>query len=557
MATIAKDTVLADRYRLLAKLGEGSMGSVWRAEHLTLGSEVAIKLLDESIARNSVGLARFMREARAAASLRSVHVVQIHDYGVFDDTPYIVMELLRGETLGTRIHRVRALNPAETALILTHVARAIGKAHETGVIHRDLKPDNIFIVNDDDEELVKVLDFGVAKAGEGVFAATLTSAGKLLGTPAYMSAEQAAGQHVDHRTDLWALAVIAFECITGTLPFVGDDLPDLLHAIHDGPIPVPSRLANVPTGFDAWFAQGVARRLDDRFRSARQMAAELRSICGVESSSTSADRFGAAGREDGGAHPFAENGEEAEPTGMQFASALSDAICAEEDETSSSRMFDDIIRTQDILTGASAEPGEDGATSGGSEDDPALPAVTAEADDEADDEAPFRTAATETDDGPLSSAEEFDDEQPTVRAAADPFSAEMAPFSEWAAGPSLRPSPASAVDAARDVVTPIPTRISSPPVSERTVPGAGTVLSVPPSRREQIGLLVGAGTAVVLVTAIAMVGYALGGDVTGETRAAGVTPDLLLSSSVVATASASAVPTASASSSATLAGSAR
>jgi serine/threonine-protein kinase len=268
VTAIVKGTVLADRYRLVEKLGEGSMGSVWRAEHLTLGSEVAIKLLDASIARHNVALARFMREARSAASLKSIHVVQIHDFGVFGEIPFIAMELLRGETLGARVRRLGKLEPAETARILTHVARAVGKAHEAGVVHRDLKPDNIFLVREDDEEFAKVLDFGVAKAGEGVFAATLTSAGKLLGTPAYMSAEQAAGNPVDRRTDLWAMAVIAFECLTGTLPFIGDDLPDLLHAIHDGPIPIPSRLGRVPVGFDAWFARGVARRLDDRFRSA-------------------------------------------------------------------------------------------------------------------------------------------------------------------------------------------------------------------------------------------------------------------------------------------------
>jgi serine/threonine-protein kinase len=281
MARVRAGTVLAGRYRLLKLLGEGSMGAVWRAEHLSLRAPVAVKVLDESIAKHSVALARFMREAQAAAALSSLHIVQIHDFGVEDDAPFIAMELLAGETLGERIAREGKLSPQETATWLTHVARGIGKAHQAGVIHRDLKPDNIFLVLEDEQEYAKVLDFGVAKAGEGVFAATLTSAGKLLGTPGYMSAEQAGGDPVDFRTDIWSMAVIAFECLTGNLPFVGDNLPDLLFAIHDGPIPVPSRVARVPMGFDEWFQRGVARNRDQRFQSIKQAAAELRILCGV------------------------------------------------------------------------------------------------------------------------------------------------------------------------------------------------------------------------------------------------------------------------------------
>lgn len=281
MAKVREGSVFAGRYRLLSVLGEGSMGTVWLAEHLTLRAQVAVKVLESSIAHHPIALARFIREAQVAAGLHSLHVVQIHDFGIEEDAPYIAMELLTGETLGARLARVGKLPPEHTAIILNQVAKAVGKAHQLGLIHRDLKPENIFLVPEDDEEFVKVLDFGVAKAVEGAFAGTLTSAGRILGTPGYMSPEQAAGAAVDWRTDLWAMAVIAFECLTGTAPFVGDDLPDLLFAIRDGPIPVPSRNAPVPNGFDEWFARGAARDRDHRFESARDAAADLMRVCGV------------------------------------------------------------------------------------------------------------------------------------------------------------------------------------------------------------------------------------------------------------------------------------
>src|SRR5262245_7514499 len=144
--------VVARRYQLEALLGEGGMGAVWRAHDLNLGSTVALKLLDEEYADSSEARARFEREARAAAALRSSHVVQIIEYGIHGDRfPYIAMELLEGETLAERLERVPggALVPADVARILTHVGRAVGKAHENGIIHRDLKPENIFLVKND------------------------------------------------------------------------------------------------------------------------------------------------------------------------------------------------------------------------------------------------------------------------------------------------------------------------------------------------------------------------------------------------------------------------
>ena len=258
------------------------MGSVWRAEHVELGTPAAIKLVDEEIVRSPEALARFKREAQAAASLRSVNVVQILDYGLDGDTPFIAMELLDGESLADRLGRVGRLDPATTAGILGQVAKAVGRAHDAGIVHRDLKPDNIYLVRDGDDEVAKVLDFGIAKRSGALAQSTTglqTRTGSLLGTPYYMSPEQATGRKlVDARTDIWALSVIAFECITGSRPFDDENLGSLLLQICSEAAPVPSSRAVVPEGFDQWFARGTSKNPEERFASAREAAAELSRI---------------------------------------------------------------------------------------------------------------------------------------------------------------------------------------------------------------------------------------------------------------------------------------
>src|SRR5690606_6591251 len=241
-------TVLAQKYKLGSVLGVGGMGTVYEAEHLALKAPVAIKVIDREVGEGDVALARFMREAQAAAALRSPHVVQILDYGMEGKRPFMVMEMLEGEALSDRIKRDGRLSPQETFRVVSHVARAISKAHEADIVHRDLKPDNIFLVHNEGDEIAKVLDFGVAKVdatalgGEGH-----TRTGSLLGTPYYMSPEQAQGnKDIDARSDLWALGVIAFECLTGRRPFSSDGLGDLVLQICIRDIPRPSDYANVP-----------------------------------------------------------------------------------------------------------------------------------------------------------------------------------------------------------------------------------------------------------------------------------------------------------------------
>jgi len=274
-------TVFGGKYRLGQKLGQGGMGSVWRAEHVQLRSPVAIKLIEQSIATNPEALARFMREAQSAAALRSPHVVQILDHGADNGVPYIAMELLEGESLAQRLERVHRLSPQEVSFILVQTARAITKAHEAGIVHRDLKPDNIFLVKNDDEEVAKVLDFGIAKAaGAALGPSSSTRTGALLGTPYYMSPEQAEGTRmVDFRTDIWAFGVIAFECLVGRRPFESEAFGSLLLAICTRPLPIPSSFGPVAPGFDEWFAKACAREPDRRFASVREAAAELRKVC--------------------------------------------------------------------------------------------------------------------------------------------------------------------------------------------------------------------------------------------------------------------------------------
>jgi serine/threonine-protein kinase len=280
--------VIAERYRLVEPLGRGGMGEVWRAEHLALRAPVAAKLIDAELLAHVDGagleeiLARFEREAQAAALLRSPHVVQVMDHGVEDGVAYLVMELLEGETLEDRLQVRRPLAHDETLRILTHVARAMDKAHKLGIVHRDLKPDNVFLVRNDDEEIAKVLDFGVAKLTNPVPGQTRTTrTGRLLGTPCYMSPEQAEGRdEIDARTDLWAMAVITFECICGYRPFESEAIGDLVLQICAKPLPIPSTLSDVPPGFDAWWARAANRDPRRRFSTAKELVGALRPILG-------------------------------------------------------------------------------------------------------------------------------------------------------------------------------------------------------------------------------------------------------------------------------------
>jgi tRNA A-37 threonylcarbamoyl transferase component Bud32 len=274
--------IIADLYRLEAQLGRGAMGRIWRAEHLRLKSKVAVKFLDPAVSEHPEAFNRFLREAQSAASVRSAHVVQIFDCGIDAGVPYISMELLEGESLDKRLSVRGALSASELGEIFSGVAQAVDTAHEFGVIHRDLKPGNIFIARERDVEIAKVLDFGIAKLmnrGTDADSAAGTGTGVMLGTPYYMSPEQVRGSRsLDQRTDLWSLAVIAFECLTGELPFRGESMGDIVVQICTARPTLPSELAAVPPGFDEWFVKGTSKDPSGRFATAREMAETLSEI---------------------------------------------------------------------------------------------------------------------------------------------------------------------------------------------------------------------------------------------------------------------------------------
>ena len=263
------------------------MGAVWEGTHATLGSRVAVKFIDAEYAESPEARSRFENEARAAARLRSKHVVEVYDHGVTDDgRPFIVMEFLDGEPLDKRLDRVGRLSPKETAHIVMQICRGLTKAHAAGIVHRDLKPENVFLVRDEEEgtDVAKVVDFGIAKFNDASLgSSSATRTGSVLGTPHYMSPEQARGlRSVDSRSDLWSVAVIAYRCIVGALPFEGEAVGDLLVKLCTAPIPVPSQLApDVPPSFDAWLVRALNRDPAQRFASAAQLAESLALVCGL------------------------------------------------------------------------------------------------------------------------------------------------------------------------------------------------------------------------------------------------------------------------------------
>ena len=222
-------------------LGRGGMGSVWEAYHLALETEIAIKFLDPQLSNRTDIRSRFAQEATAAARIKSPHVVGILDYGFTEDgRGFIAMELLKGEDLAQRIDRLGGLTPPEAAEVVVQACRGLAKAHQSGIVHRDLKPENLFVVEDDDGVLVKILDFGIAKAvGISSGSAHKTDTGQILGTPLYMSPEQALGRPIDSRSDLYSLTVVAYRALAGRPPFVCEAVGELIVAVSTLVAPAP------------------------------------------------------------------------------------------------------------------------------------------------------------------------------------------------------------------------------------------------------------------------------------------------------------------------------
>jgi serine/threonine-protein kinase len=274
--------VVAGKYELVRLLGRGSMGEVWAAHHKTLAEQVALKLLtppSDDLEDPATAAARFLFEAQVAARLsrKTRHIVRVTDHGEEGGVVYLVMELLEGETLENVLARDGHVPIPTVATIVAQVSRALAQAHTEGVFHRDLKPANVFLSHDEDgKPLVKLLDFGIARTTHAhrASSAFATAKGVVFGTPSYMSPEQArASSKLDCRCDLWALATIAYEGITGELPVNGEDADDLLtnlcaHRI----VPLRERRPDVSEALEAFFTKAFAEKVEMRFQSAEELA---------------------------------------------------------------------------------------------------------------------------------------------------------------------------------------------------------------------------------------------------------------------------------------------
>jgi serine/threonine protein kinase len=268
-------TVVGGKYSLSRLLGQGAMGEVWAAVNEATGGEVALKLLSRP---GQEMRHRLLREARACGRLRHRNVIDVHDVGVAEDgEPFLVMERLAGETLAGLLERKRRLAPHRAARIARDVARALEAAHKLGIVHRDMKPANVFLHREDGAEdvVVKVLDFGASKSAEASDALA-TVAGMAVGSPAYMSPEQArAAADLDHRTDIWSLGVVLFEMLTGKRPFDGD-ARQLVERVAAAPAPrVTDLVRDVDPGLAALVGCCLEREPARRFGSAGELAAAL------------------------------------------------------------------------------------------------------------------------------------------------------------------------------------------------------------------------------------------------------------------------------------------
>jgi eukaryotic-like serine/threonine-protein kinase len=259
-------------YQIRDLVARGGMGDVYRASDIRLGRDVAVKVLTQTDA-DSQSVHRFVQEARVTASLDHPNIVQVFDVGIFQEKPFLVAELLEGETLGARIKR-GAVPVEEASQIISHVASGLTAAHDAGLVHRDLKPDNIFLTK---HGITKILDFGIAKlAYEGVGAeGSRTLSGVLLGTAGYLAPEQVRGGSVDARADLFALGAIAFEMVTGTRAFRGEHTIDTLHAIAHDPPPDLDSFGDTPTSFASIVIRLLQKEPGARFQSAALLRAAL------------------------------------------------------------------------------------------------------------------------------------------------------------------------------------------------------------------------------------------------------------------------------------------
>ena len=262
-----EDFVLGDRYTLVSRIASGGMGDVWAATDTVLERQVAVKILRPSLDDEEVFARRFRNEALHTANLAHVNVATVFDYGEEDNLAYLVMELVPGEPLSDLVKREGALPPEQVRAIMAQAALALGAAHEAGVVHRDVKPANILLMPDG---TVKLTDFGIARAIDG---SGHTQTGEVLGTPHYLSPEQALGEAATGASDLYALGVVAHEMLTGRRPFdKGTPVATALAQVNEPPPPLPD---HVPSGLRSLIEACLEKKPADRPASARELGERL------------------------------------------------------------------------------------------------------------------------------------------------------------------------------------------------------------------------------------------------------------------------------------------
>jgi serine/threonine-protein kinase len=270
----ALPTVLAERYQLDRSLGNGGMGEVFEATDLTLHRSVAVKLLSPSLVQDEPARARFLREARALAQVNSPHVVAVYDAGEDDERPYLVMELVEGTTLEHELERTGRLEPPRAVAIAKDIASGLASAHEQGIVHRDVKPSNVFLTPSD---AAKIGDFGIARLERPD--ATLTLTGQTFGSPPYVAPEQATGGTVDARADLYSLGCVLFQMLVGHRPFSGHDAVSLVYQhVHTTPPRVDSLRPEVPVALGDLVAGLMSKDPDDRPDSGEEVQRALESV---------------------------------------------------------------------------------------------------------------------------------------------------------------------------------------------------------------------------------------------------------------------------------------
>lgn len=265
--------LLDGRYRVDAKIATGGMSTVYRGLDIRLDRPVALKVMDARYANDSQFLTRFQREARAVARLKDPGLVAVYDQGLDATHPFLVMELVEGGTLRELLRERGPMPPHAAAAVLRPVLGGLATAHRAGLVHRDVKPENVLI---SDEGEVKLVDFGLVRA---VAEAGITSTSVILGTAAYLSPEQVSSGAADARSDVYAVGILAYELITGTTPFTGDNPLTVAYQRMDHDVPPPSAaIAGVPPQFDEFIARATARNADARFADAEEMAEDLDAI---------------------------------------------------------------------------------------------------------------------------------------------------------------------------------------------------------------------------------------------------------------------------------------